>query len=162
MKSKISLKIKKSKVGKMFPIKSWLFWPMVIFKRLCSVGAPGIVVFCRKLLNLTWLPRGCCLPQSPKCVEGDTSGITPSVFSIWKPAGRIRFVQSETTHQVVLPLSPLSPRNKVLILWRHLWPIFIEFKTSTAEFLLCTSICQPFFFASVGEFYQKLLRQNIL
>ena len=83
-KSKNQLKTKKSKVGKMFPIKSSYFWPIYIFKRPCSLGAPGIFVFCSKLLNLTWLPRGCCHP---------------------------------------------------LILWRHLWPIFIEFKTSTAEFL---------------------------
>ena len=40
----------------MFPIKRWLFGPMNIFKRLCSLGAPGILVFCYKLLNLTWLP----------------------------------------------------------------------------------------------------------
>ena len=72
----------------MLPIKSWFFWPMDIFKRLCSLGAPGIFVFCCKLLNLTWLSRGCCLP---------------------------------------------------LIYCRHLWPIFIEFKTSTAEFLLVRS-----------------------
>ena len=38
-------KTKKSKVGKMFPIKSWYFWPMYIFNRLCSLGAPGIFVF---------------------------------------------------------------------------------------------------------------------
>ena len=56
MKSKISLKIKKSEVARMFPIKSWLFGPINIFKRLCSLGAPGILVFCYKLLNLTWLP----------------------------------------------------------------------------------------------------------
>ena len=36
----------------MFTIKS----PMDIFERLCSLGAPGIFVFCYKLLNLTWLP----------------------------------------------------------------------------------------------------------
>ena len=40
----------------MFPIKSWLFWPMDISKRLCSLGAPGIFVFCYKLFNLAWLP----------------------------------------------------------------------------------------------------------
>ena len=84
MKFENQLKTKKSKVGKMFPIKSWLFWHMDIFERLCSLGAPGTFVFCSKLLNLTWLLRGCFLP---------------------------------------------------LILWHHLWPIFIEFKTSTAEFL---------------------------
>ena len=81
MKSKNQLK--KSKVGKMFPIRSWLFCPMDTLERLCCLGVPGIFVFCSKLLNLTWLPRGCCLP---------------------------------------------------LILWRHLWPIFVEFKTSTAEY----------------------------
>ena len=83
-KSKNQLETKKSKVGKMFPIKSSYFWPIYIFKRPCGLGAPGIFIFCSKLLNLTWLPRGCCHP---------------------------------------------------LILWRYLWPIFIEFKTSTAEFL---------------------------
>ena len=36
MKSKNQLKTKKSKVARMFPIKSWFFWPMYIFKRLCS------------------------------------------------------------------------------------------------------------------------------
>ena len=40
----------------MFPIKSWLIWAMDISKRLCSLGAPGIFVFCYKLFNLTWLP----------------------------------------------------------------------------------------------------------
>ena len=85
MKSKNQVKTKKSNVGKMFPIKIWLFWPLDNSKRLCSLGAPGIFVFCSKLLNLTWLPRGCCLP---------------------------------------------------LILWRYLWPIFLEFKTLTAEYLL--------------------------
>ena len=52
MKSKISLKIKNSKVAKMFTIKSWFFCPMDIFERLCSLGAPGILVFCYKLLKL--------------------------------------------------------------------------------------------------------------
>ena len=84
-KSKNQLKIKKIKVGKMFPIKSLYFWPIYIFKRPCGLGAPGIFVFCSKLLNLTWLLRGCFLP---------------------------------------------------LILWRHLWSIFIELETSTADFLL--------------------------
>ena len=48
-KSKNQLKIKKIKVGKMFPIKSLHFWPIYIFKRPCGLGAPGIFVFCSKL-----------------------------------------------------------------------------------------------------------------